>query len=77
MASSCRVIFLVIADGAIGSTTVTMAVAEAVLPELSVPVRVTVFSPSSEQSKLSLSSDSVSDQLSDDPLSISATVMVA
>ncbi len=45
MASNCTVIFWVIATGSILSSTVTVAVAEFVLPEGSVTVSVTVLAP--------------------------------
>src|ERR1043165_3315501 len=53
VASSCTVIFLQAATGAVLSTTVTVAVQLSLLPLLSVTVKVTVFGPTLAQVKVS------------------------
>src|SRR5210317_1122102 len=63
--------------GAILSSTVTVAVVLCILPDTSVAVNVTVFAPTSLQSKLVISNDNVIEQLSLLPLSTSAVVMIA
>ncbi|MCY1227639.1 hypothetical protein D9M72_399200 [compost metagenome] len=64
-------IFCVITVGTIESTTVTIAVFEAVFPFTSVAVKVTVFVPTLAQLKLVTSSAYVAIvQLSDEPLLI-------
>jgi hypothetical protein len=55
----------------ISPTTLTVAVLEDVLPEASTAVKVTVFSPISLQVNLSLSKESVKEQLSNVPPSTS------
>src|SRR5690606_7634084 len=78
VASSWMVMFLVTTTGAMMSSTVTIAVAVSVLPLTSVTVRVTVLSPTSPQSKLFwLSVIEAIPQVSAEPLSISAAVMLA
>ena len=61
----------VTATGSMLSTTVTVAVALWALPLPSVAVNVTMFAPRSSQSNDVLSKDSVNEQLSLLPLSIS------
>ena len=59
------------------SVTVTVASQVLVFPVSSVTVSVTIFSPIEEQSKTLLDKDKLKLQLSLEPLSISAVVMVA
>ena len=59
------------------SSTVTVAVQEAELPLPSTPVKVTVFVPVWEQSKVVSLRDRVRLQLSLEPLSMSPVVMLA
>ena len=77
LASRLTVASIATIVGAISSTTVTVAVTVELLPELSVPVNVTVLAPRLSQSNDVTSSDNVTSQLSADPLSTSAVVIVA
>ena len=71
-------ISFVATSGLLLSTTATVAVFESVLPLASVTVKVTVFTPRFEQVKLVLSNTIVAtEQLSVEPLSICAAVIVA
>jgi hypothetical protein len=65
------------ATGAMLSTTVTVVLQVAVLPEASVTVNITVLAPLFVQSKLVLDALNVNVQLSDDPLLMSAVVIDA
>src|SRR5258707_104394 len=70
--------FLVTTVGGVASCTVTVALALALLPLLSVTVRVTVLGPFLEQSKLDgLTTRLVMPQLSAEPLSTSPATMLA
>src|SRR5690554_2163777 len=76
--SNWMVMFWVTTAGAVTPSTVTIAVALSVLPFESVTVRVTVLSPTCEQSKSYwLSVMLAIPQVSVEPLSISAAVMLA
>src|SRR5690606_35278425 len=78
VASSWMLIFLVTTAGAVMPSTVTIAVAVSVLPFTSVTVRVTVLSPTCEQSKSYwFKVIEAIPQESDEPLLISAAVMLA
>ena len=66
-----------VAIGGVLSLTVTVEVHASVVPAGSVTVSVTVFPPMSPQSKAVMSADSVTEQLSVLPPSISAAVIVA
>src|SRR5690606_39124382 len=75
--SNWMVMFWVTTTGTVMSSTVTIAVALSVLPFTSVTVRVTVLSPTCEQSKSYwLSVMLAIPQVSVEPLSISAAVML-
>src|ERR1043166_2983958 len=78
VASSCTVMFLQAATGAVLSTTVTVAVQLSLLPLLSVTVKVTVFGPTLAQVKVSgLTLREAIPQASLEPLSTSDAAMVA
>ena len=78
VASSSTEIFLVTTVGATLSCTVTTAGFEAAFPLLSVTVKVTVFSPTSEQVKLVTSMSKVNPpQESEDPLFTASSEMAA
>ena len=77
-ASSCTVMSWQIAEGSTLSSTVTVEVHVDTFPFTSVTVSVTVFAPTSEQSKLVSSSTRLAiAQLSEEPLSISKAVIEA
>ena len=77
VASSVTVTSCATATGAKLSSTVTVTFAVAEFPDSSVPVNTTALAPKLLQSKLETSIDKESVQLSEDPLSTSAVVIVA
>ena len=78
LASNCTVTGWVFTVGFTVSPMVTVAVVAFVFPEASLTVKVTVFVPRLEQSKLVLSNEKpVTAQLSVDPFSICEGVIVA